>query len=269
MPVARTIVPSVLFAVTLAGSSQAEGLRVLGAGSLREVIGEIAVRYKASTGIEIAGDFGPSGLVRERIEKGEKADLFASADMGHPLKLLADGRAARVAMFTRNALCGFALPKLGLTTINLIDKLLDPAVKLGTSTPKADPSGHYTWLIFRRADALRPGAYAALDAKAQKIVGGPTSPTTGNPVAEGLSSGRIDVMIGYCSGRQRMANAVPEVQAIEVPKEITAGPEYGLAVLKGADPRAEDFALYLLSPEAQHVFSQFGFAPVGLPEQAP
>jgi molybdenum ABC transporter molybdate-binding protein len=251
------------------GAARAEGLRMLGAGSLREVIGEIGARYKAATGVEVTGDFGPSGLVRERIEKGEKADLFASADMGHPLKLLADGKATRVAMFTRNALCGFAGPKLGLTTATFLDNLLDPVVKLGTSTPKADPSGDYTWLMFRRADALRPGAYATLDAKAQKIVGGPTTPTTGNPAAEGLTAGTVHVMIGYCSGAKRMQAAVADVQMIQIPTEIAAGPEYGLAVIKGADPRAGDLALYMLSPEGQQVFAQFGFAPIGLPAPEP
>ena len=56
--------------------------------------------------------------------------------------------AIRVVMFTRNALCAFASPSAALTTANFIDRLLDPAVKLGTSTPKADPGGDYTWLMF-------------------------------------------------------------------------------------------------------------------------
>jgi len=72
-------------------------------------------------------------------------------------------------------------------------------------------------------------------------------------------------MIGYCSGRQRMAKTLPDVVAVEVPKEISVGPEYGLAILKDANPRAEDLALFMLSPEGQQVFAQFGFAPIGLP----
>jgi molybdate transport system substrate-binding protein len=264
----RTVLLAVLCAIAATAPLQAKELRVLAAGSLREVIGDLAQHYQMATGGAIAADFRPSGVLRGRIEQGDKADLFASADMGHPLKLLADGRAVRVAMFTRNALCGFALPKAGLTTANFLDRLLDPAVKLGTSTPKADPAGDYTWLIFRKADALHPGAYAALDAKAQKIVGGP-GPTSGDPVADELKAGTIDVMIGYCSGRQRMAKAIPGIQAVDVPEQITAGPEYGLAVLKDADPQAQDLALYILSPQGQQIFAQFGFAPVGLPTPAP
>jgi ABC-type molybdate transport system substrate-binding protein len=54
-----------------------------------------------------------------------------------------------------------------------------------------------------------------------------------------------------------------------VPQQIAAGPEYGLAILKDADPRAEDLALYMLSPEAQQIFAKHGFAPIGLPTPEP
>ena len=42
---------------------------------------------------------------------------------------------------------------------------------------------------------------------------------------------------------------MPELQVVTVPSEIATGPEYGLAVLKGADPRAPDLALFMFSPE--------------------
>jgi molybdate transport system substrate-binding protein len=250
------------------GAAQADELHVLAAGSLREVIGELGQRYRQATGTLVSADFGPSGVLRERIEKGEKTDLFASADMGHPLKLLADGRAIRVDMFARNALCAFAAPKIGLTSANFVDRLLDPTVKLGTSTPKADPAGDYTWLMFHRIDAVHPGAFATLDQKAQQIVGGPTNnaPIDGkDPAAAALIAGRIDVMIGYCSGAKRMQSQVADAQMVTIPKDVAAGPEYGLAILSSAAPQTEDLALYMLSPEGQQIFAQFGFAPVGLP----
>ena len=268
----RVLLLAAICAATMIGAARADELHVLAAGSLREVIGEIGVHYKQATGTAVTADFGPSGVLRERIEKGEKADFLASADMGHPLKLLADGRATRVAMFTRNALCAFATPKTGLTSANFVDRLLDPAVKLGTSTPKADPAGDYTWLMFHKIDALHPGAYATLDAKAQQIVGGPTNnaPVDGkDPAAAALIAGKIDVMIGYCSGGKRMRSQVADAQMVAIPKEIAAGPEYGLAILKSAGPHTEDLALYMLSPEGQQIFAQFGFAPVGLPTPAP
>jgi ABC-type molybdate transport system substrate-binding protein len=174
-------------------------------------------------------------------------------------------------MFTRNTLCGIAVPRIGLTTTNFLDRLLDPAVKLGTSTPKADPSGDYTWAVFRRADALRPGSYQILNAKAQQIVGGPsnsTAPGGKDPIVAALAAGRIDVMISYCSGAKSRVSQMAELQVAEVPREIAAGPEYGLAVLKGADPKAVDLALFILSPDGQQILSRHGFAPIGLPAPA-
>jgi len=257
-----------LYLALMIGAVAAQELHLLGAGSLREVTAEIGKRYREATGTTVVADFGPSGLLRERIEKGEDADLFASADMGHPLKLLRDGRATRVAMFTRNTLCGVAVPKVGLTTANFLDRLLGPSVKLGTSTPKADPAGDYTWEMFRRADALRPGSYEVLVEKAQQIVGGPANnaPVEGkDPAVAALAAGVVDVVIGYCSSTKLRLRQMPELQVVAVPSEIATGPEYGLAVLKGGDPRALDLALFMLSPEGQQIFSDYGFAPVGLP----
>ncbi len=265
---AGTALLAVLCLASMTGRARADALHVLAAGSLREVMTAIGAQYRTATGAEITAAFGPSGLLRERIEKGEHADLFASADIGQPLRLQREGRATRVVMFVRNSLCGFAVPKIGLKTQNFIERLLDPAVKLGTSTPKADPGGDYTWAMFHRIDALRPGSYQILDKKAQQIVGGPTNnaPVGGtDPVAAALAGGRVDLFIGYCSGAKRLLSRMPALQVAEVPHEIATGPEYGLAVIKGADPRTADLALFMLSPEGQQIFAHYGFAPVALP----
>jgi molybdate transport system substrate-binding protein len=44
-----------------------------------------------------------------------------------------------------------------------------------------------------------------------------------------------------------------------------SGPEYGLAVLKDAQPAAALLALTILSPEGQKIMAQHGFWPVTLP----
>ncbi len=71
----------------------AEPMAVVAAGSLREALTEVAQAYETRTGQKLALSFAVSGLLRERIEKGEAAQVFASADMGHPQKLFekADG----------------------------------------------------------------------------------------------------------------------------------------------------------------------------------
>lgn len=264
----RALLVAAFCVLTVIPAARAEQLRVLAAGSLREVLGEIENQYHKATGVEIVAEFGPSGVLRERIEKGEHADLFASADVGHPLELLKKGRGTRVVMFTRNRLCGLAVPRIGLTMANFVDRLLDPAVKLGTSTPKADPAGDYTWEMFHRIDALHPGSYAILDKKAQQIVGGPTNNANvsgKDPAVAALASGKVDIVIGYCTSAKLRLSQMPQLQVAEVPRAIATGPEYGLAILNGADPRTADFALFMLSPGGQQIFADYGFAPVALP----
>ena len=114
--------------------------------------------------------------MRERIESGEPATVFASADFGHPKKLFDEGKADPPVVFVRNRLCLLARPGLAVDMADPLAAMLDPANKLGTSTPKNDPSGDYAWALFAKADALRPGARAALEAKALCWWGAKTPP---------------------------------------------------------------------------------------------
>jgi len=262
------LLPCLLAIAAVAPQAEAQEkkeIAVYAAGSLKEAMGALTDAYAKTHDIAFAARFGPSGVMRERIEKGEHVDVFASADMGHPLKLLRDGKASMVAFFTRNTLCATALLPLGLTGANFLDKLLDDKVKVGTSTPKADPAGDYTWAMFKRADALRPGALARLDAKAMQVFGGPVNngPVDGkDPAIAAIASGRVDLVIGYCSSARLRSGDLPGLQSVEVPQEVSVGPEYGLALLKDAAPGAAEFALFVMSTQGQRILAGFGFKPV-------
>lgn len=266
MPMLRRLM-AILSLLLSSTNVHAEDVVLYGAGSLRDVMTAVIGDYRNKTNVSVRTNFGPSGLMREKIEAGDSVDLFASADMGHPLKLLRDGRAANVIMFTRNRLCAFAKPDVGLTPANFAESLLSATVKLGTSTPVADPSGDYTWQMFRLIDKAHGGAFAILDAKAKKIVGGATaaSPSDRDPVTSAFERGDINVMIGYCSGAEQRRRATADIQVIQVPEAFATGPEYGLAILNVDKPSAVRLALTILAPEGQEKFAQFGFHPVGLP----
>jgi molybdate transport system substrate-binding protein len=93
-----------------AASAQTSGVTLYAAGSLRAALTEVAQAFEASQrGVPVKLVFGASGLLRERLQRGEPADLFASANMGHP-QALADALpgGARVRRFARNAMCVLA-----------------------------------------------------------------------------------------------------------------------------------------------------------------
>ena len=122
------------------------------AGSLRGALTEVSAAFEKSTGVRVQPKYGPSGLLRDEIAGGAKAEVFASANMEHPMALAKAGKAGAVVLFTRNTLCALVKPGLARHARNLLERMLDPAVKLGTSTPKADPSGDYAFEVFRKAE---------------------------------------------------------------------------------------------------------------------
>src|SRR5262249_42721384 len=77
------------------GSAQ-EPVRLYAAGSLRVALTEVAGAFEKQEGVPVKSEFGASGLLRERIEKGAPAEVFASADMGHPQTLQKEGRSGPV-----------------------------------------------------------------------------------------------------------------------------------------------------------------------------
>ena len=98
--------------------------------------------------------------------------------------------------------CARGAPGSRTTSASLLDRMLDPQVKLGTSTPKADPSGDYAWEVFRKAGKLQAGASATLEKKALQLTGGPTSPPApqGRSVyGEFLAQGAADIFLTYCT----------------------------------------------------------------------
>lgn len=235
---------------------------VYAAGSLRDALTTIAGTYEAGSGQRIALTFGASGLLRERIEKGEGALVFASADTDHPQRLAARGGWQAPQVFARNSLCALTSEQVNATPQTLLATMLRSDVRLGTSTPKADPSGDYAWALFRRAEGLRPGAYAALDAKALKLTGGADSPKP--PPGRGtyawvMDQGQADVFLTYCTNAVSAQREVPRLKVVEMPFDLQVGAAYGLTVRNTAPAGAREFAQYLLSSDAQAVFQRFGF----------
>jgi molybdate transport system substrate-binding protein len=255
----RRLLPLIVFC-TIAGPMSdsvraADTVTVFAAGSLRDAFTAIA----AAAGGRIEFVYGPAGVLRERIEKGEFADLFASANMQHPQALAAAGKAGPVTRFTRNALCAITLTGAGFTTDNLLARMLDPKVKLAIFTPGADPSGDYALQVFLRVDAVLPGAGTTLKGKAKPLLGGRTSPPVPagqNPILYHLKSGDADLFLGYCTIGKGAAGK--RFDNIALPANIAVAADYGLTVLHD---RGKPLADFILSDKGQAILARFGFAP--------
>ena len=238
-------------------------VQVYAAGSLRDALTEIARDHEARTGQKVVLTFAASGLLRERIEQGAPAQVFASADTKHPQRLANQGQWQAPVVFTRNTLCALAQGAVAVTSDTLLSTMLQPQVQLGISTPKADPAGDYAWALFQKADALQPGATARLEAKALQLTGGAQSaqaPAGRNTYAWVMEQNRADVFLTYCTNAVAARAEVPSLQVVAVPEALQVGAAYGLTVRAGAPAQAQAFAQAVLQPPAQAVFRRLGFA---------
>jgi ABC-type molybdate transport system substrate-binding protein len=257
----RLVAAGVALLLSLPAAAQ-EPVRLFAAGSLRAVMTEIGQAYAKAGGGPLQGEFGPSGLLRDRLAKGELADVFASANMEHPASLHAAGRSGPVTSFARNRLCALVAPGVPVTTETLLDRMLDPGVKLGISTPKADPSGDYALELFAKAETQKAGARAVLEAKALKLTGGPDSPPPpkDRSVYGILVAGRkADIFLTYCTNAKAARDENPALAIVAVPAPLAVGANYGLTVLADANPAATQFAQFVLSADGQRILARHGF----------
>jgi len=246
-----------------APAAGADPVQVYAAGSLRDALTEIARDHEARTGQKVVLTFAASGLLRERIEQGAPAQVFASADTKHPQRLANQGQWQAPVVFTRNTLCALAQGAVAVTSDTLLSTMLQPQVRLGISTPKADPAGDYAWALFQKAEALQPGATARLEAKALQLTGGGNSaqaPAGRNTYAWVMEQNRADVFLTYCTNAVAARAEVPSLQVVAVPEALQVGAAYGLTVRAGAPAQAQAFAQAVLQPPAQAVLRRLGFA---------
>ncbi len=254
----------------IAMTTSATTIQLYAAGSLQAALTEIAAAFEAARGSKVAAHFGPSGLLAADIAGGVPVDVFASANMTHPQALHEAGKAGPVICFARNTLCALVRPGLPVNGANLLDRLLDVVVKIGTSTPRADPSGDYAFEVFRKAEALKPGAQVTLEKKALMLAGAKDSaraPAGRSPYGWHVAEGRADIFLTYRTNALAAQKQYPEQQMVELPGALAVGADYGLIVINGTSSAARQFAEYIVSPDGQAMLAGYGFSSGGLDSQ--
>src|SRR5262245_62636395 len=218
--VSRLVAMAFAVVAMTAPAVAADPVQLYAAGSLRSALIEVAASFEAASGVKVEAKFGPSGTLKDEIAGGARAEVFASANMEHPRALATSGKSGPVVLFARNRLCALVRPGLAVEPATLLDRMLETGVKLATSTPRADPSGDYAWEMFRKADKLKPGAFAVLERRALQLTGGPNAPMapTGRSIYGVLvAEGKADIFITYCTRHSRRRGRTPDSEAWRCP----------------------------------------------------
>jgi molybdate transport system substrate-binding protein len=244
--------------------ASADTVQLYAAGSLRGALTDVAKAYQAASGDKVEAKYGPSGLLKNEIAGGAAAQVFASANMAHPQALHDAKKSGTVLRFARNRLCALVKPGLRVDSVGLLERMLASDVKLGTSTPKADPSGDYAFAVFQKAEAIKPGAQAALEKKALQLTGAATSaasPAGRSVYGWHVAEGRADIFLTYCTNALVARRENPGQQIVALPDNLAVGADYGLTVMNAAPAAAQRFAEFIMSAEGQRILADHGFAP--------
>ena len=226
-------------------------LRIAAAADLRPALDSVVEGFRrGNPAVEVSPTYGSSGGFYEQIRSGAPFDVFLSANLDYPRRLLQAKIGASDSLFL------YAVGSIAVWV--RVDSGLDPATvlrnrslrKLAIANPEHAPYGRAALAALRSL-----GVY---DALRDKLV-------LGENVSQALEfarSGAADAaIVAHSLVSAPALNGVGrywEIPAASYPRMDQAG----LIVADSAEARA--FCSFLVSPEARRTIVQFGFAAPGV-----
>jgi molybdate transport system substrate-binding protein len=231
----------------------ADKISVAAAADLNVALTEIAARYWKQSGNSVEISFGSSGNFFHQIQNGAPFDVFFSADLDYPQKLITAGLAEP------NSLYRYAVGRLVLwvpvpSSLDVerrgMAALLDPAVKkIAIANPQHAPYG--------RAAAAALRHYGIYDKVAHRLVLGENV----SQAAQFVESGNTQA--GIIALSLALAPALKDKGTYwEIPADAYPALEQAVVILSRSKKKNEAaaFVEYLKSAEAKTVLLRYGFS---------
>jgi molybdate transport system substrate-binding protein len=236
-------------------------LRIAAAADLQPVLPPILQAFRESTGIGAEATYQASATLTTQIQNGAPFDLFLSADLGYPRRLidanLADTKG--IAGASPGAPVTYARGTLVLWTRKdshwpapSLETLRDPALKrLAIANPDRAPYG--------RAAIATLTSLKLLDTLQLRLVTAENIAQT----AQFVETGNADAgLISMTSATTEHLKAIGT--AFIIPRGLYPPIEQGAVLITKSSQRqnAETFLVFLLSPPIQKQLAQSGLTPV-------
>ena len=241
-------------AAAVASVSASEHVAVAAAANLVYVLEPLDAAFaKAEPDVKVTREIGASGSLVAQIENGAPYDVFLSADLDFPRRLVKAGGARGSSLTT------FAIGRLvlwttrpGLDLPSVPSVVRDPSVRrLAIANPQTAPYGRAALEVLSKLGLSG-------DAKPKLVFGENITQT-----AQYVFSGNVDA--GFVALSLVVSPKLKDKgRWLEVPSSLYAPIEQGavLTVPGGSNPAARRYLDFLKSPEARRIFSRFGY---GLP----
>jgi molybdate transport system substrate-binding protein len=243
---------------SLAAGSAQTPLRVAAAADLEPVLPPILEQFQQATGIRAEATYQASAVLTTQIQNGAPFDLFLSADVGYPKRLIDAGLADAAGSADSSTPIVYARGTLVLWTRNdshltpSLDLLRSPDLKrLAIANPERAPYGRAAVAALNRLklyDALKPRLVTA-----ENI----------SQAAQFVDSGNAD------AGLISLTSALtPRLAAsgtyFVIPRDLYPLIEQGAVIVSKTTQRAQAHKLldYLLSAPIQAQLAKSGLTPV-------
>lgn len=236
-----------------APTMHAQKLTVAAAADLRFALDELATQFRAAhPGIDLAITYGSSGNFFAQIQNGAPFDVFLSADVDYPQRLIAAGLANRDSLF-RYAIGHLVVwvpagssvdPSLGIRVLDALS-----VHHIAIANPEHAPYG--------RAAVAALRSLGVYDRVSPKLVFGENVAQAFQFVESGAAEAGIVALSLALAPAPRSHGRYWELPAGAYPKLEQAG----LILNRAPAGPAAQFRAFLLSAAARRILQQYGFAP--------
>lgn len=227
-------------------------INVAAAADLSVALPDLAAGFEKSSGAAVKLSFGASGALTQQIENGAPFDVFLSADMDFPRRLIAAGKADGTTLY-RYAIGQLVLWVPESSPLDLeqkgMDVLLDPRVKrISMANPQHAPYGRAAEATLRH--------YGLYDKVKERIVLGENIAQAAQFVESG------NAQVGFVALAHALSPAMQgKGKFWTIPADAYPTLDQGAVLISGS-PHAQDaaaFLQYMKGPEAKAVLRHDGF----------
>jgi molybdate transport system substrate-binding protein len=229
----------------------AQTIRVAAAADLQYALADLASQYEKHSPAKLAITYGSSGNFYAQIQNGAPFDLYFSADVSYPEKLVGAGLAEQDSLYTyaRGRIVLWVAKDFALDPALLEWKILEePRVqKIAIANPEHAPYGVAAVAALKKA-----GVYQKVQAKF--VYGENISQT-----AQFVQSGGAQV--GIVALSLAISPAMRDGKRWEIPQDLYPPLNQGVVMLKSAQNQsaARAFLEFLKTDAARATLKRYGF----------
>jgi molybdate transport system substrate-binding protein len=239
-----------LFSFFCFSHAAAQTLRIAAASDLQFALPDLAAQYEKQTGVKLAITYGSSGNFFAQLQNGAPFDLFLSADVSYPYKLvvaqLAD--ASSLQIYAVGHLVLWLPPDSPLDPSAGLEILRDPRIqKIAIANPEHAPYGRSAVAALRAADVY--------EQVKPKLVFGENIAQAAQFVQTGSAQA------GLLAHSLTFSAAMKSGKVWPIPTDKYPPVEQAAVLLTASSSKqaAMSFLAFLKTPEARATFERCGF----------